>query len=576
MRCGARPPRRAPGGVDARTRRRSPDHRAPGARRPRLGRLRALPERLPELRAFAGGPVTTVVPSTTPAALTSITTGLPPSRHGITGFRFRHDRGVLNAIRWQLADGTRAPDPGNVQTATGVLRASGAGGHQDDVPHHRVHRRAPARRRVPRVADDVGAGRARAPARWPVARRSSTPTTRVSTRSPTPTASTRRTIPAELRGHRPARGRRCSTRCRPTPRWSSPPTTARCRSGRTAGSASPRCTRWSRRTRATAASATCTRSRARAAELARGGRGAPRRGRLGVPARAAARRGLAGPRPGAGHLPPGRRRRARGPHGGRVRRPHAAVRGRADRRARFDHRGRDGGAARGSAGSRRANVGELHPCDSSTGPVEGPVDGGEPEREERTRWPSRSCISTCTPSSRCSTARRASPRWSSTAAADGQPAVGITDHGNMYGVLDFYRAARDADLTPVIGTEAYMVTTSRHDRPRRDQHDIFHLTLLAESTQGYRNLIKVSSQRVPRRLLPEAPGRLRPARAAPRGARRHDRLSRWGGVAGASSRATTRSRASTSTASSRSSGATRSSSSCRTTASPSSCRSTRS
>ncbi len=80
-----------------------------------------------------------------------------------------------------------------------------------------------------------------------------------------------------------------------------------------------------------------------------------------------------------------------------------------------------------------------------------------------------------------------------TAAADGQPAVGITDHGNMYGVLDFYRAAREADLTPVIGTEAYMVTTSRHDRPRRDEHDIYHLTLLAESTQGYRNLIKVSS-----------------------------------------------------------------------------------
>ena len=79
------------------------------------------------------------------------------------------------------------------------------------------------------------------------------------------------------------------------------------------------------------------------------------------------------------------------------------------------------------------------------------------------------------------------------AAADGQPAVGITDHGNMYGVLDFYRAARNAGLTPIIGTEAYMVTTSRHDRPRRDEHDIFHLTLLAESNAGYRNLIKVSS-----------------------------------------------------------------------------------
>ena len=80
-----------------------------------------------------------------------------------------------------------------------------------------------------------------------------------------------------------------------------------------------------------------------------------------------------------------------------------------------------------------------------------------------------------------------------TAAADGQPAVGITDHGNMYGVLDFYKAAREADLTPVIGTEAYMVTTSRFDRPRRDEHDIFHLTVLAETNEGYRNLIKLSS-----------------------------------------------------------------------------------
>lgn len=77
--------------------------------------LTTFSDRLPELRAFTGGPVTTVVPSTTPAALTSITTGLPPSRHGITGFRIRHERGVLNAVRWQLADGGRAPDPEHVQ-----------------------------------------------------------------------------------------------------------------------------------------------------------------------------------------------------------------------------------------------------------------------------------------------------------------------------------------------------------------------------------------------------------------------------------------------------------------------------
>ena len=79
------------------------------------------------------------------------------------------------------------------------------------------------------------------------------------------------------------------------------------------------------------------------------------------------------------------------------------------------------------------------------------------------------------------------------AAADGQPPVGITDHGNMYGVHDFYRAARENGITPVIGTEGYFVTTSRFDRPRRADHEIFHLTLLAETNEGYRNLIKVSS-----------------------------------------------------------------------------------
>ena len=51
------------------------------------------------------------------------------------------------------------------------------------------------------------------------------------------------------------------------------------------------------------------------------------------------------------------------------------------------------------------------------------------------------------------------------AVADGQPALGITDHGNMYGVLDFYKACRDAGINPVIGTEAYMAAESRNERP---------------------------------------------------------------------------------------------------------------
>ncbi len=71
----------------------------------------------PELAAMDGRSITTVVPSTTPAALTSITTGLAPSQHGVTGYRMRVDDDVLNVIRWQRADGRRAPEPTLVQRA---------------------------------------------------------------------------------------------------------------------------------------------------------------------------------------------------------------------------------------------------------------------------------------------------------------------------------------------------------------------------------------------------------------------------------------------------------------------------
>ena len=79
------------------------------------------------------------------------------------------------------------------------------------------------------------------------------------------------------------------------------------------------------------------------------------------------------------------------------------------------------------------------------------------------------------------------------AAADGQPAVGITDHGNMYGVLPLYEAAREAGVKPVLGMEGYFTNTSRFERPKRSEHEIFHLTMLAETNEGYANLIKISS-----------------------------------------------------------------------------------
>ena len=91
------------------------------------------------------------------------------------------------------------------------------------------------------------------------------------------------------------------------------------------------------------------------------------------------------------------------------------------------------------------------------------------------------------------------------AVVDGQPALGITDHGNLYGVLDFYEACRSKGVSPIIGTEAYMALESRLERPvRRGRVDdtggdaeggklYYHLTLLAESNLGYANLLKLSS-----------------------------------------------------------------------------------
>ncbi len=70
---------------------------------------------LPRLGAMEGGPITTVVPSTTSAALTSLSTGLAPSQHGVVGFRMRVDGGVLNVLSWRRSDGRHAPDPFSVQ-----------------------------------------------------------------------------------------------------------------------------------------------------------------------------------------------------------------------------------------------------------------------------------------------------------------------------------------------------------------------------------------------------------------------------------------------------------------------------
>src|SRR5660397_39980 len=78
------------------------------------------------------------------------------------------------------------------------------------------------------------------------------------------------------------------------------------------------------------------------------------------------------------------------------------------------------------------------------------------------------------------------------AAELGMPAVAITDHGVLSGVLHFYRSAVERGIKPILGLEAYVV----EDRHRKDsqQEDRWHLTLLAENNKGYRNLLRLSSR----------------------------------------------------------------------------------
>ena len=76
---------------------------------------------VPELAALEGGPITTVAPSTTASALTSLATGLAPSQHGLVGFRMRVDDEVLNVLRWQTTGNHRAPDPFEMQRHTAFL-----------------------------------------------------------------------------------------------------------------------------------------------------------------------------------------------------------------------------------------------------------------------------------------------------------------------------------------------------------------------------------------------------------------------------------------------------------------------
>mgnify|MGYP000321258240 CR=1 FL=1 len=73
------------------------------------------------------------------------------------------------------------------------------------------------------------------------------------------------------------------------------------------------------------------------------------------------------------------------------------------------------------------------------------------------------------------------------------PAVAITDHGTMFGVIDFYNAATKEGVKPIIGVEAYMAARKMSDRDSKLDRTSSHLLLLAENETGYKNLLKISS-----------------------------------------------------------------------------------
>lgn len=75
----------------------------------------------------------------------------------------------------------------------------------------------------------------------------------------------------------------------------------------------------------------------------------------------------------------------------------------------------------------------------------------------------------------------------------GMPALAITDHGNLHGAIEFYKACKSHGIKPIIGVEAYITPGSRFDKRPNIDTERFHLTLLAKNNVGYKNLVKLVS-----------------------------------------------------------------------------------
>ena len=77
------------------------------------------------------------------------------------------------------------------------------------------------------------------------------------------------------------------------------------------------------------------------------------------------------------------------------------------------------------------------------------------------------------------------------AARYGMPALALTDHGNLYGALEFYKTCVAHNVKPIVGVEAYIANRTRFDKEPGVDNKRYHLTLLAKNREGYQNLIKL-------------------------------------------------------------------------------------
>src|SRR4030042_2441016 len=76
---------------------------------------------------------------------------------------------------------------------------------------------------------------------------------------------------------------------------------------------------------------------------------------------------------------------------------------------------------------------------------------------------------------------------------NGMDSLAITDHGVMYGEVEFYKEAKKQDVKPILGMEGYITNGKLTDRPGRGELHNYHLILLAKDSEGYQNLMKLSS-----------------------------------------------------------------------------------